>query len=788
MTRKTLTTSLIVLISAVIFIISYQSVKSCGPSFEPDYYYSIFDKSIFNLPELKPFFLSDYIFADQDESGTSFSTFDNLKDWKNYFQNIPSIDHIETIVYSTGLDTLKRIKEYLTSGNKKLLTNDLKTNTLVNYLKEKKDSEFINYLIFAKECEPEVAVHDQWEEIKRDSAHMLQLIERGNKNYTNSQSGFIRDRYAYQVIRLAHYSKQYDKTVNLFDNYFGSNNKPGIMYFWSLAHKAGALKSLNKTSESNILFAHIFDSCQSRRKQSVLSVNLSSDSLLYATFLLCKDSREKIIINTLAAYKNSAYSLDAIKNIYALEPSSVYLELLLSREVTRYEREILPTRQAWGEYRSFLANQEPESKLNALNLFKIISQIANENKTGKPWLWNFAAGYLATLLDKTDAAKEFYLNAKKSAPTDNLMLIRKIQVAEIVNDVNEIRFIDKNTEEELAQKLTWLKRLDQTDKINSVDAMVYIMNTLAKKYMAQKDTLKTHLCLGVRINGQESYHYYPSETYNNTFCYDLRIDYSNEPIDTLLNLLGEREQQYSNSQVKQVKVFSSFEKFLLENYMYSYRDLANIKAKELICKGNFSGALEQFEKAYISNNYGETSEKLWADPFVIHYKDCHDCDYQAVNFNRYTLVSFCKKMIELKKLAESDTKKSAEYYFQLGNGYYNKSYYGNSWIASAFSRSSYQWGYFPGYNRYLYDCSEAKKCYLEAVNKADNKEFAAKCLYMAAKCELNAYYSSPLYSPESSMPYELHTSFKKLKEDYSNTKFYTEILQECKYFNEYVNK
>lgn len=42
--------------------------------------------------------------------------------------------------------------------------------------------------------------------------------------YNKSNSSF-KERYAYQAIRLAHYSKQYIKTLNLFDKYFGKQKQ-----------------------------------------------------------------------------------------------------------------------------------------------------------------------------------------------------------------------------------------------------------------------------------------------------------------------------------------------------------------------------------------------------------------------------------------------------------------------------------------------------------------------------------------------------------------------------------
>lgn len=780
-----LTASLIALISIGVFLISYNSVKSCGPSLMPDDYYSIFDKSIFNIPDMNPFFLSDYVFADQDEGGANKSTVDNLNEWLDYLNKSPTIDHIEKVIYSSTLEDLKKAKEYIQAGKVSSLPKELRNNTMIKYLKEIKGIEIIDYLVYAKECEPEVARHDQWEEVKKNYDLMAGLMEKGINLSSNAKSEFIKDRYTYQAIRLAHYSNKFEKVIELFDRFFKDGKRNGMIYYWALSHKAGALSSLDKKADANLIFAQVFDSCASRRKQCMLSINLSSDSLYNATLSLCNSPRQKIPVYLIGGYKNPEYSRDAINKIYAIDPASPYLELLLSREIHKAEREILPSREIWGGYKYYLEPRELQDINSGIELFNITSQIAKENKTAKLWLWNFAAGYIATLLNKNDEAKEFYLAAKRTAPRENISYIRRIQIAETISDIKSIDKIDSSSEDEIAQKLEWLKNIENTEKVNSRDALVYVMNILAKKYIAQKDTIKAHLCLGIRIDHSVPYY---SDKEENVFGYDIKSDYINEPIDGLYNLLWENEKRHGWTSEKTERKFSAIEIFLLDNYSCSYRDLASIITKRFIAKGCFAEALEMLKKSNFYSKTYDSSEKLWADPFVIHTIDCHDCDYSAVSTNRYTLATFCIKMIELKKSAEQNKKEAPELYYQLANGLYNKSYYGNSWIASAFKRTTWQWGYYLGFHNEFYDCSEAQNYYLKAMNLTTDREFAAKCLYMAAKCEQNAYYNSPGFVPEIPAPISYRNNFRKLKEDYKDTKYYSEILRECKYFNHFAEK
>jgi hypothetical protein len=84
------------------------------------------------------------------------------------------------------------------------------------------------------------------------------------------------------------------------------------------------------------------------------------------------------------------------------------------------------------------------------------------------------------------------------------------------------------------------------------------------------------------------------------------------------------------------------------------------------------------------------------------------------------------------------------------------------------------------------------------MTHSNDKEFIAKCAFMAAKCEQNRFYLDKGYliddneyhgnceqNPEIKKE-NYRTYFKVLKDKYSKTKFYQQALKECKYFNYFV--
>jgi hypothetical protein len=150
-------------------------------------------------------------------------------------------------------------------------------------------------------------------------------------------------------------------------------------------------------------------------------------------------------------------------------------------------------------------------------------------------------------------------------------------------------------------------------------------------------------------------------------------------------------------------------------------------------------------------------------------------------------------------MVENPNLDQAQQYFQLGCIYYNLTFFGNSWDAIDYYRSSMDisLAYAPSNENFAnFDCSKAKYYFDRAMNTAlkdQNKELGAKAAYMAAKCEQNQYYINaknkevwgfiePTYAPEH------RRYFATLKKEFADTKYYKDILNECSYFNTFVKR
>jgi hypothetical protein len=122
----------------------------------------------------------------------------------------------------------------------------------------------------------------------------------------------------------------------------------------------------------------------------------------------------------------------------------------------------------------------------------------------------------------------------------------------------------------------------------------------------------------------------------------------------------------------------------------------------------------------------------------------------------------------------------------LGNAFYNITYFGNGRTFYEISISSNDSG--------TYSCDISKMYYKKAFDAAATKEQKAKCIYMIAKCERNDYYNTKYKNvswwerQDDKVNFIAWEAFKTLNKEYSDTKYYQDVIAECGYFNTYVNQ
>ena len=694
---------------------------------------------------------------------------DNLSEWSDRFCGLVKTEDLAYIIYKAPAEELELLG---TATRRKSLPVParLRENEFANYIWKQKCTETLDYLLFAKACEPHVVATDSWKTGPRDKDAMQQLIAEGQKQFKRTRSAYIRLRYAYQIIRLAHYAGLYERTLELYDELIpqvdkkASHWEESIIPWWILGHKAGALRKLGGNVEASYYYALIFQRCPGRRASAYQSFFIRTDQEWEDCLRMCKSDTERATLYAIRAAGAESMAVEEMGKIYELDPQNEHLETLLVQEVRKMERNLLGL--GFNDHREqnkrYYNLPRPYAGKYVISLQKFVRRCREEGKVTRPEIWQLAEGYLEFLAGDYYAADKTYTELGKVV--DNKLLKEQLDVFRLALKIAALEKPDTPTED-------FATELIKDDK-------------LYKQYGSFPDFLKDKM--------QALYTKYQQN--GKAFLCEYKVsDLKPNPqlvmVDDLLAV-----------SLKEDK--SSFERLLMHNYPTN--DLLNIKATMLMSQGQFEAALETFRRipAGSWNDYGQY------DPFKETFKDCVNCHQRSDSLlSLYNKGELLETLLELEFKAKADIEGAARHYYKLGLVYYNMSYFGYEWKAMDFFRSGSTWAKlhlgkdgvydywkYPIGNKENTDLSRALYAFEKSRLLATDPELAAKAAYQAARCEQKIYFMTNQYKPEPCcnriprLPETYLVNLDRLKEQYRGTEFYSRAIQECKYFAVYARK
>lgn len=756
--RNVWLTSVLVLIAAVFpFSIS----DACGPGIDGFSGYSFLDRNILvHDPHYTPYFLNfENLYSGLIDRDT-IQVNENLREWSERFCGLYEQKEMEALIYYSTIDELKVIRTAAKSEKIKLPARYLK-NYFAQHLKEQKCIEVIDYLIFAKRCEPHVTAGDAWETPSRDVATMGQLIEEGLRIFKKTKSHYVKLRYAYQLIRLAHYRKNYQQTLDLYDFLLPKiDNNPSILEDWILGHKAGALMAMGKNVEASYLYALIFQRCPSKRESAYRSFKIKTDEEWHQCQLLCEDDPERATLFALRAHAEDSKAAEEMREIYSLDPHNKNLELLLLREIRKLEKDLLGLEfnDEKTANRRYYNLPRKQAKKYLSELQSLVNKCAWGKKVKRPLLWRMADAYLMMLDGDYFAAR------------DSFEILERVVVASPLKEQ--------------------LEAMQFGLKICMMDAMTQENEEMVYEIIRRDPYYKQNRYVPDFINDRMGFLYkrdgHPGWAFRCKHTVDeLKPNPQLEIIDDLL--AGGADTTHHNG---------LFDAFMIDAEGNNIRnELLDLKGTLLMSEGKFEAAREVLRRIP-----RDELNKYQLNPFTESFLDCVECPVEDTVF--YNKVELIDLLFEMEYKAKSDMDFGANYFYKLGIAHYNMSYFGNNWQAMDHYRSGANWGHqknsiFPLYgypfgNRENQDCSLAMEFFEKARTLAPNDELAAKAAFMAARCEQNNYFFSkdsdyrPYKNEIPTPPEEYHYYFSLLKKKYAETAFYQEIIEECKYFEAYA--
>lgn len=171
---------------------------------------------------------------------------------------------------------------------------------------------------------------------------MIALVDEGLGRFKDTDSHFIKMRYAYQIVRLAHYARDWQYTVDLYNCLMPKvdRKQKSIIYYWTLGHLAGALQRLGKYPEAAYRFSCL-RFCPSKRTPAYRSFLIRNNNR-QKTMQLCETDAEKSTLLVLRAGGAKTFLIDDMEQVYSLDPANPQLDLMLISEVQRLKGTCTP--------------------------------------------------------------------------------------------------------------------------------------------------------------------------------------------------------------------------------------------------------------------------------------------------------------------------------------------------------------------------------------------------------------------------------------------------------------
>lgn len=791
--------SLLIAFANCLLIAFPQNMIGCGPDIdEYDYHTGFFLRNLPNDMSLRPFYYSNYSFLYDSFEETPAEEL-LTKEWAEYCgADMPETD-ISWLVFSTSLPSVKALYAHA-SGKRKLPTGDsLLKNRMALKLSATADLEALGYLQYAKTVEPYVVgQYDYWEPVVRDSVKMARLIRNGIQLYDAAKKDVFKLKYGYQVVRLAHYSRQYKEAAEYYDRLIAGNPTRSVLQQLSLSLKAGALYHQGKRPEAVYLFSKALSASSVRSLSNYQSFRWAMNGMfdIPAALSYCKNAREKANLIGLMSIYGPQTEFDAMKEVYQLDPGIPILELMAVREVNKMEEfYYTPTLSAqaggdilydsWYEPVKTDSLQRMENKLREMGDW--FHQVAREKKVQSPALFELAASYVSMMLKEWKQSRD-RLDLASTMPMTNRY---KDQMAMInlLLLINDPQRIDAEVEKKLLPSLEWLKdkalngdSFDEAHQSYNKSQWVkfyrsVLAEILARKYHQQNDLLREVLSVGAAewISNQSANSYWG--------IVFLRKNMSSPDVAALYAFMKSSRH-------------SAFEEFLLQHNCIQENLVTDFAGTAFLRDEQYAEAVRWFLMTPDANG------PIEKDPFIdLLYDQSEKLPANNISTSK---LSFAREMLELHKKAERKDKDEAKYLYKIALGLYNTTYYGYAWELVEYSRSGTDGYVIPddatSFKKNYYGCFQAHDYFKKALDASTDAEFRARCLFMMAKC-IQKQYHQPQYreyryeeyekydlaSKEYYQKFTNNPYFPQLVKEYGQTDFYREAYQSCSYLRDFIS-
>ncbi|WP_066161812.1 hypothetical protein [Aliarcobacter skirrowii] len=654
-----------------------------------------------------------------------------------YSNDLSSASTYNDIIYKYSIKNKKEnLKEWQVALENRFSIKELEDIIYKNRNQELiLDEEFQEYLKFIKEQEYCVTYNPY---INQDFTYCKDFIPIALNKIDNTKNSFLKQRYFYIALRLSHYKDSTKNSLDIYNKYsYLLNNSDSIVKDWIQGLYAGALVRNNEIAKGVYEFSKLFENSINSHLSFYNFKYITSEEYFNELLSYAKDDSEKTKMYAIRALNYNSNVLEEMKNIYNIDKNSKWLDFLIFRE-------LLKSQTLHNTYGSTYKNYENENS-------EYIDFLKNIDKDDR-YLVDLSLVHFNIYFKKYEESKKILDRLLVEFPNKH-----ELEVASYILYLNSLKSIDSSTEDEIYKRVSHFNE-------NEFDIYKYTLNTLSNLYKNQNQDFEKYL--------------------SDNFYY---IEYKDLDLEN----------------------FKKFEMFLETKQDTKLREFLQTKFKKMITanKSSFDFAKItvlinnlKFQEALDTNFEILDKTKVEFNPFNGLIRG----NNRSGKKEPFTIREFLQRVIKIENELEKNPNSVMDN-FLLANSLYNLSHFGNINRVTTVYRSNYL-VHTPKLQEQKLNL--AINYYEKALENSKDIELNAKITYLIAKTKLaifdlnydkypqenNWWKKNSVYNYGSDEFYEkfLEDSgsryFNILQNNFKDTRYYNELIQECGDFKTYINR
>lgn len=660
---------------------------------------------------------------------------DNL--YLQYSNDLSSASTYNDIIYKYSIKNKKEnLKEWQVALENRFSIKELEDIIYKNRNQELiLDEEFQEYLKFIKEQEYCVTYNPY---INQDFTYCKDFIPIALNKIDNTKNSFLKQRYFYIALRLSHYKDSTKNSLDIYNKYsYLLNNSNSIVKDWIQGLYAGALVRNNEIAKGVYEFSKLFENSINSHLSFYNFKYITSEEYFNELLSYAKDDSEKTKMYAIRALNYNSNVLEEMKNIYNIDKNSKWLDFLIFRE-------LLKSQTLHNTYGSAYKDYENENS-------EYIDFLKNIDKDDR-YLVDLSLVHFNIYFKKYEESKKILDRLLVEFPNKH-----ELEVASYILYLNSLKSIDSSIEDEIYKRVSHFNE-------NEFDIYKYTLNTLSNLYKNQNQDFEKYL--------------------SDNFYY---IEYKDLDLEN----------------------FKKFEMFLETKQDTKLREFLQTKFKKMVTanKSSFDFAKItvlinnlKFQEALDTNFEILDKTKVEFNPFNGLIRG----NNRSGTKEPFTIREFLQRVIKIENELEKNPNSVMDN-FLLANSLYNLSHFGNINRVTTVYRSNYL-VHTPKLQEQKLNL--AINYYEKALENSKDIELNAKITYLIAKTKLaifdlnydkypqenNWWKKNSVYNYGSDEFYEkfLENSgsryFNILQNNFKDTRYYNELIQECGDFKTYINR